>query len=71
MVLLKKTITSSSSIPSGPIEKDLTPEFADDLFAFITQMLATQSGGGMFIAAGIMPILVSSLAIQVPLKVMN
>ena len=40
---------------------EITLDFCDILFSFLTFILQTQTGGNMLISAGIMPILVSSL----------
>jgi E3 ubiquitin-protein ligase HUWE1 len=66
MILLRKAIASNStSIVSGPSftlsTNEITSDFCDVLFSFLTFILQTQTGGNMLIAAGIMPILVSSL----------
>jgi E3 ubiquitin-protein ligase HUWE1 len=67
MILLRKAIAANSgSVVSGPTftlsTDEITPDFCDVLFSFLTFILQTQTGGNMLIAAGIMPILVSSLS---------
>jgi E3 ubiquitin-protein ligase HUWE1 len=45
---------------------NITAEFAEALFSFVTFLAASPTGGSMIVGAGIVPLLVQLLTIRVP-----
>ncbi|KAJ2995906.1 hypothetical protein HDV02_000306 [Globomyces sp. JEL0801] len=63
MTLLRKVLSNTDGIILKLFMIDTTygQDFNDTLFAFLTFVLSTQSGGNMIISAGIIPLLISGL----------